>query len=148
MQRILENKPRNLRTLVLKTSGYGSNKDDRIQNHDIKPTTTPTPRCSFCTPTWRTVPATASTSQVSQVSKGSTMNTFCTITRSLAVGRWRKVLSRLLLRQRYFTLLTMNLIHGPNNYKDTKPQMSSLLGFNRVYRLEIHSKSCWYFRPL
>ncbi len=27
--------------------------------------------------------------------------------------------------------------HGPNNYKDTKPSMSSLLVFNRVYRLEI-----------
>jgi hypothetical protein len=32
--------------------------------------------------------------------------------------------------------------HGLNNYKDTKPEMSSLLVFNRVYRLEI-----WYFRP-
>ncbi len=29
--------------------------------------------------------------------------------------------------------------HRPNNYKDTKPQMSSLLLFNRVYRLEIQS---------
>ncbi len=30
--------------------------------------------------------------------------------------------------------------YGPNIYKDTKPQMSSLLVvFNRVYRLEIHS---------
>jgi hypothetical protein len=29
--------------------------------------------------------------------------------------------------------------HGPNNYKDTKPSMSSLLVFNRVYRLEIQS---------
>ncbi len=29
--------------------------------------------------------------------------------------------------------------HGPNNYKDTKPQMLSLLVFNRVYRLEIVS---------
>jgi hypothetical protein len=28
---------------------------------------------------------------------------------------------------------------GPNNYKDTKPKISSLLVFNRVYRLEIVS---------
>jgi hypothetical protein len=30
-------------------------------------------------------------------------------------------------------------MHGPNTYKDTKPYMSSLLVFNRVYRLEIVS---------
>ncbi len=29
--------------------------------------------------------------------------------------------------------------HGPNIYKDTKSQVSSLLVFNRVYRLEIQS---------
>ncbi len=29
--------------------------------------------------------------------------------------------------------------HRLNNYKDTKPYMPSLLVFNRVYRLEIHS---------
>jgi hypothetical protein len=34
--------------------------------------------------------------------------------------------------------------HGLNNYKDTKPSMSPLLVFNRVYRLEIYSQSCWY----
>jgi hypothetical protein len=33
--------------------------------------------------------------------------------------------------------------HGPNNYIDTKPYMSSLLVFNKVYRLE----TCLYFRP-
>jgi hypothetical protein len=38
--------------------------------------------------------------------------------------------------------------HGPNNYKETKPSMSSLLAFKRVYRLEWrYSQSCWYFRP-
>ncbi len=31
------------------------------------------------------------------------------------------------------------LPHGQRNYKDTKPEMSSLLVFNRVYRLEIQS---------
>ncbi len=30
-------------------------------------------------------------------------------------------------------------IHGLNNYEDTKPLMSSLLVFNRVYKLEIQS---------
>ncbi len=29
--------------------------------------------------------------------------------------------------------------HGPNNYKDIKPKMSSLLVFIRIYRLEIQS---------
>ncbi len=29
------------------------------------------------------------------------------------------------------------LYHGPNIYKDTKPETSSLLVFNRVYRLEM-----------
>ncbi len=29
--------------------------------------------------------------------------------------------------------------HGRRSYKDTTPQMSSLLVCNRVYRLEIHS---------
>ncbi len=33
-------------------------------------------------------------------------------------------------------------------HRYTKPQMSSLLVFNRVYKLEIHRQSCWYFRPL
>jgi hypothetical protein len=30
---------------------------------------------------------------------------------------------------------------APNNYKDTKSEMSSLLVFNRVYRQEIHTPS-------
>jgi hypothetical protein len=34
------------------------------------------------------------------------------------------------------------------DHKDTKPYMSSLLVFARVYRLEIYSQLCWYFRPL
>ncbi len=39
-------------------------------------------------------------------------------------------------------------VHLLINYKDTKNEMSSLLVFNRVYRLEIQSsQSCWYFRP-
>jgi hypothetical protein len=35
--------------------------------------------------------------------------------------------------------LRVSLTHGPNNYKDTKPCMSSLLVFSRVYRLEMQS---------
>jgi hypothetical protein len=38
-------------------------------------------------------------------------------------------------------------MHGPNNYTDIKALLSSLLVFNRVYRLE-NSQSCWYFQPL
>jgi hypothetical protein len=38
--------------------------------------------------------------------------------------------------------------HGPNNYKDTKPIMSSLLVFNRVYRLEIQSIMLVFSTPL
>ncbi len=34
-------------------------------------------------------------------------------------------------------LSAVSSAHGPNNYKDTEPWMSSLLVFNRVYRLEI-----------
>jgi hypothetical protein len=34
---------------------------------------------------------------------------------------------------------TVVLKHGLNNCKGTKPQMSSLMAFNRVYRLEIQS---------
>jgi hypothetical protein len=44
------------------------------------------------------------------------------------------------------TLLHTKL--GRNNHIDTNPpKMSSLLVFNRVYRLQIYSQS-WYFRPL
>jgi hypothetical protein len=38
--------------------------------------------------------------------------------------------------------------HGPNIYKDTKPLMSSLLVFNRVYRLEIQSVILLFSTPL
>jgi hypothetical protein len=38
--------------------------------------------------------------------------------------------------------------HGPDIYKDTKPQMSSLLVFNRVYRLEIQSVMLVFSTPL
>jgi hypothetical protein len=37
--------------------------------------------------------------------------------------------------------------HGPNIYKDTEYEMSSLLGFNRVYRPKIQSVML-VFRPL
>ena len=40
------------------------------------------------------------------------------------------------------------LKHGPNNYKDTKPLMSSLLVFDRVYRLEIQSVMLVFSTPL
>ncbi len=36
-------------------------------------------------------------------------------------------------------LSLLNVHHGPINYKDTKPYVSSLLLFNRVYRLGIQS---------
>jgi hypothetical protein len=42
----------------------------------------------------------------------------------------------------------VKLYHGPNNYKDTKPQMSSLLVFTRVYRLEIQSVMLVFLTPL
>ncbi len=47
-------------------------------------------------------------------------------------------------------MFTLKGMTWTNNYKDTKAQMSSLLVFNRVYRLENwrYSQSCWYFRPL
>jgi hypothetical protein len=35
--------------------------------------------------------------------------------------------------------IIIHLVHGPSSYKDTKPQMLSLLVFNRVYRLENQS---------
>jgi hypothetical protein len=35
---------------------------------------------------------------------------------------------------------------GLYNYKDTKPQISSLLVFNRVIDWR-YSQTCWYFRP-
>jgi len=38
--------------------------------------------------------------------------------------------------------------HGPNNYKDTMPLMSSLVVFNRVYRLEIRSDMSVFLAPL
>jgi hypothetical protein len=38
--------------------------------------------------------------------------------------------------------------HGPNIYKDTKSLMSSLLVFNRVYRLEIKSVMLVFSTPL
>jgi hypothetical protein len=38
--------------------------------------------------------------------------------------------------------LTLQSHHGSKNYEDTKPQMSSLLVFNRLYRLEILDPSC------
>jgi hypothetical protein len=31
----------------------------------------------------------------------------------------------------------VHVLHGPNNEKDTQPLMSSLLVFNRVFRLEL-----------
>ncbi len=36
-------------------------------------------------------------------------------------------------------MLTGAALHGVNNYKDTKPYMSSLLVFNRFYKLEKQS---------
>jgi hypothetical protein len=38
--------------------------------------------------------------------------------------------------------------HGTNNYKDTKPWMSSLLVFNTVYRLETQSVMLVFSTPL
>ncbi len=38
--------------------------------------------------------------------------------------------------------------HGPNIYKDTKPKMSPLLVFYRVYRLEIQSVMLVFSTPL
>jgi hypothetical protein len=38
--------------------------------------------------------------------------------------------------------------HGPNNYTDTKPLMSSLLVVRRVYRLEIQSVMLLFSGPL
>ncbi len=35
------------------------------------------------------------------------------------------------------TKVSGHTVHGPNNYKDTKPKMSSLLVFKGVYRQEI-----------
>ncbi len=40
------------------------------------------------------------------------------------------------------------LLHGPNNHKDTITEMSSLLVFNRVYRLEIQSVMLVFSTPL
>jgi hypothetical protein len=37
------------------------------------------------------------------------------------------------------TVCVIEVHHERNNYKDIKPSMSSLLVFNRVYRLEIQS---------
>ena len=45
-------------------------------------------------------------------------------------------------------LLPDSCDHGPNNYKDAQPQMSSLLVFNRVYRLEIQSVMFVFSIPL
>jgi len=43
--------------------------------------------------------------------------------------------------------IVLYLLHGPNNYNDTKPWMSSLLVFNRVYRLEIQPVMSVFFDP-
>ncbi len=44
---------------------------------------------------------------------------------------------------------TVHRLHGPNIYKDcTKPYMSSLLVFNRVYILEIQSFMLVFSTPL
>jgi hypothetical protein len=42
----------------------------------------------------------------------------------------------------------VRLIHGPNNYKDTKFCMSSFLVFNGVYRLETQSVMLVFSTPL
>jgi hypothetical protein len=39
-------------------------------------------------------------------------------------------------------------IHGRRNYKDTKPEMSSLLVFDKFYRLEIQSVMLVFSTPL
>ncbi len=45
-------------------------------------------------------------------------------------------------------MAVVGLQHGPNNYKDTKPKMSSLLVFNSVFRLEIQSFMLVFPTPL
>jgi hypothetical protein len=47
-----------------------------------------------------------------------------------------------------FELEKMHRKHGPNNDKDTNPKMSSLLVFNRVFRLEIQSVMLVFSTPL
>ncbi len=42
-------------------------------------------------------------------------------------------------RRLFYVFFFHEVDHGPNNYKDTKPSMSSLLAFNIVYRPELQS---------
>ena len=48
----------------------------------------------------------------------------------------------------YWATTRKGLTHGPKIYKDTKPKKSSLLVFNRVYRLEIQSVMLVFSTPL
>ncbi len=48
----------------------------------------------------------------------------------------------------YLQYITLDPVHGPNSYNDTKPKMSSLLVFNGVYRVERHSVMLVFSTPL
>jgi hypothetical protein len=49
---------------------------------------------------------------------------------------------------KYLGITNNRKAHGPNIYEDTKPQMSSLLMFKRVYKLEILSVMLVFSTPL
>ncbi len=64
------------------------------------------------------------------------------------MGGWKEVRGTVLcsapccpgyVEKASYSILIISPSHGLNNCKDTKPEMSSLLVFNRVYRLDIQS---------
>ncbi len=57
-------------------------------------------------------------------------------------NEWKK---RIIVQNHFLSTV---LCHRPNNYKDTKPYLSSLLVFNKVYIQERHSVMLVFSTPL
>ncbi len=64
------------------------------------------------------------------------------------VGAWRGPAAKPSQPGVFAVSLSVSWDHRPNNYKDTKPSISSLLVFNRVYRLAIQSIMLVFSTPL